>query len=267
MLKAISFLLVAPAVSGLILFSAGPALAEDETAATAADEPVVLDGVETAEPTALPSNFGLWWRGWRERVSLALTFDSVKKSEKALLFAEERVRLADYITQNADDPKIQEKAQQMLAKANQYMEKIQERQSDLINNGGERAKILLGNLAAHYANQERVMEKLEDKLPPEKLEQFQSSRRSAEARTEAFLSRLAEHQNVPAEVKEKIIRTKERVGEKLKAREEFRTEQKDILEKIRAGSQAAREELKQLRERKIKSLNRLNQIGEENSGQ
>ena len=43
---------------------------------------------------------------------------SFKKAEKQVKFAEEKIKLAEYITQNSTDVKIQEKARQMLEKAN-----------------------------------------------------------------------------------------------------------------------------------------------------
>jgi len=276
MVKISKFLLISLVVFGLMLFSAATICKAEEAAdttdattvsatnikieqlldqnASLADEPQELIDVTIAEPTGVPSNFGLWWRGLREQISLALTFDPVKKAEKSLVFAEERVKLANYITENSDDPKIQAKAQQVLEKANQYVQRIEDRQGELLNNTSEKVKNLMSNLSAHYANKELVLEKLEDKLPAEQLEQFQKLRQDVETRTTRFLNNLTENENVPAKVKEKIMQVKERVEEKLKAREEFRAEQKDILEEIKAGSQAAKEQFQQLREEKLQTM-------------
>ncbi|MFH1582708.1 MAG: hypothetical protein ABIB72_00105, partial [Candidatus Falkowbacteria bacterium] len=118
----------------------------------------------------------------------------------------------------------------------------------------DKVKTLMSNLSLHYANKERVMEKLEDKLPPEQLEQFQKLRQDVETRTTRFLNNLTENENVPAKVKEKIMQVKARVEEKLKVREEFRAEQKDILEEIKAGSEAAKEQFQRLREEKLQTM-------------
>ncbi len=53
--------------------------------AVLSDEPEALEGVQIAEPTSVPSSFGLWWRNWQERVSVALTLNPVKKAEKRLV--------------------------------------------------------------------------------------------------------------------------------------------------------------------------------------
>src|SRR3989338_5543746 len=98
MKKNSKFLLIGLAVISLAFLSAVAVRAEStaiddqtqallEQSANLTDEPQALEGVSVAEPTAIPSNFGLWWRGLREQVSLALTFDPVKKTEKSLLFA------------------------------------------------------------------------------------------------------------------------------------------------------------------------------------
>lgn len=231
-----------------------------EASASLADEPQALEGVTVKEPAGIPSNFGLFWRNLRERISLALTFDPVKKAEKSLKFAEERVKLAAYIIQNSGDPKVQEKAQKALDKANQYIQRVEERQDNLLKNAGERAKTLMSNLAWHYANKERVLEKMEDKLPLEKLEKFQQFRQQVEDKQGKILEALANNSNLPAEVKQKIKQVKENVQAKLQNRQEFRVEQKDILDKIKAGNQAAREQLETLRQEKLQSLEQARQL-------
>jgi|GEM_PF-1685312 len=268
MKKNSKFLLIGLAAIVLALFSAAAVCAEADEAASAddqvqavieqssdlADEPQELDGVSVAEPTAIPSNFGLWWRGLRERISLALILDPVKKAEKSLLFAEERVKLADYIIQNSTDTGVQAKAQQMLEKANQYIQRIEERQGDLLNNVSDQTETLLSNLSLHYANRERVMEKLEDKLPADKLEQFQGLRQQIEARQQNILDILTGSAELPAEVKEKMEQIKNSIQAKLQNREEFRLEEKAILDKIKAGNQEAKDELEKLRQERMENM-------------
>jgi len=236
------------------------ATAAIETSADLAGEPEALAGVEIAKPTKMPSAFGLWWSNLAEKVSLALTVDPVKKSEKALQYAEAKVELANYITNNTTDPKLQEKAGQMLAKANEYLTKIESSQTDLLKNPNEKIKNLMNNLATHYANKEKVMEKLEDKIPADKLSGFQVWRQAVASSTQNFLNNLATNQNVPAEVKAKINEVKNSINAKLEAREEVRVEQKALLEKIMTGDQAAKSELEKLRQER---LNNLEQVREQ----
>ncbi|MFH1402288.1 MAG: hypothetical protein ABIG87_01535 [Patescibacteria group bacterium] len=82
--------------------------------------------VEVAEQVQTnPSNFGLWWRGVRENIGLVFAFSTQKKAEKALIYANERMELADVFAQNAQTTEEQEKAQKMMDKANSFIEKVE----------------------------------------------------------------------------------------------------------------------------------------------
>ncbi len=259
------FLIISFVVLGLALSFANSVQAQennetDQVLAESAildDEPEDLEGVEITEVKSVPSNFGFWWRNIREWTSLALTLDPVAKSEKQLKFAEERMRLANYIIGNSADPKVQEKAQQMLEKANQYMQRIEEKKDDLAKRTDEKSQKLLRNITKHYLNKERVLEKIEDKLPPEKLEEFQELRQNYKERFEKILDDLQNNPNVPQEVKDRVADVLSQAKNIQQAREEFRTQQKDILEEIKAGSQEAREKLEELRQERKQNLEEL----------
>ena len=89
----------------IFLFSVSPVFAQttDNTSTTInneinnllTDTQEVLNGVSVSEQTNVPSGLGLWFRDWREKISLTLTFNPVKKAEKQLLFAEERIKIAE----------------------------------------------------------------------------------------------------------------------------------------------------------------------------
>lgn len=227
--------------------------------AVLSDEPEALESVQVSEPTSVPSSFGFWWRNWQERVSVALTLNPVKKAEKRLVFAEERVKLAEYIAQNSTDPKVQDKAQQMLVKANEYIQKIEDKKDDLVNSTDQRAKILLRNVVRHQVNQTLVLDKLEDKLPPEKLEQFQQFRERVETRQENFLQNLQNNPNILQEVKDKVSEVAARVEARVQERQEFRAEQKDLLNEIKAGNEQARTEFDVLRQDRQQQLQQVRQ--------
>jgi len=219
-----------------------------------ADEPEVLEGVQVEEPKSIPSGFGFWWLNLREKVSLGLTFNSVKKAEKQLRFAEERMKLAEYMIQNSTDEKVQEKAQQMIERAEEYIKKIEEKKSDLVFNSDQKAKTLLDNVAKHYLNKERVLEMIEDKIPPEKLEQFQQLRQTIGEKRETFLEYLENSPNAPQEVKDKVLEISQKIEDIKEEREAFREEQKDLLEQIKAGNQEAKEAFQQMREERKQAM-------------
>ncbi|MBU2539930.1 hypothetical protein KJ786_02115 [Patescibacteria group bacterium] len=242
--------------NAVITSEADQALAES---ADLSDEPEVLESVTIEEPKSIPSNFGLWWRNLKEQISLVITFNPVKKAEKQLKFAEERIKLAEYTLQNSTGPKIQEKAQKMVEKANEYIQKVEEKKNELAQSSDLKAKTILKDVAKHYLNTERVFEKIEDKLPPEKLEQFQQIRERIEERQGSVLEEIKNNFNVSQEIKDKVIEVGNKIKEKLQIREEFRAEQKDILDEIKAGNQEAKNEFQQLRQEKEQKTEELRQ--------
>ena len=273
------FLIVSIVLLGLVLFIP-PNVSAQENSASLTNETISseanqeltksasldnelepLEGVEVTEVKSMPSGFGFWWRNIKEWTSLTLTFDSVKKSEKQLKFAEERTRLANFIIQNSDDPKVQEKAEKMLEKANQHMQKIEERKDDLVKKTDEKSQKLLRNIAKHYLNKERILEKIEDKLSPEKIEEFQQLRKTFEEKRQNFLNDLRNNPNITQEIKDRVTDVLSQVDNTHKMREEFRMQQKDILEKVKAGSEEVREQAKErfeeLREARKKSQEQL----------
>ncbi|MBI3631286.1 MAG: hypothetical protein HY219_00255 [Candidatus Staskawiczbacteria bacterium] len=225
--------------------------------ATLDDQLEPLDGVKIDEVKSVPSNFGFWWKNIKEWTSLALTIDPVKKSEKLLRFAEERTRLANYIIQNSADQKVQEKAQKMLEKANEYMQKISDKKDDLIKKGDENSQKLLRNIVKHNLNKERILEKIEDKLPPEKIEDFQQLRKAIEEKDKNFLDNLQNNPNIPKEVKDRDSNVLSQVKDIQQVRDGIRIQQKDILDAIKTGNQDAKDQFEKLREERKQNLEQL----------
>lgn len=251
MIAKYKFLIVSIILLGLVLFA--------PLAVKAQDELETLEGVSVDEVKSIPSGFGFWWRNVKEWTSLAFTFDPVKKAEKQLKFAEGRARLADYIIENSDDSKVQEKAEKMLEKANQYMQKIEERKDVLIEKADERSQKLLNNIAKHYLNKERIMEKIEDKIPVEKIEQFQQFRQTTGELRQGFLDNLQNNSNVPQEVKDKISDVLSQVQNVHQVREEIRAQQKPLLEEIKAGNVEARQQFGELRQERQQKKTQIQQ--------
>ncbi|PIR43048.1 hypothetical protein COV24_04685, partial [candidate division WWE3 bacterium CG10_big_fil_rev_8_21_14_0_10_32_10] len=135
-----------------------------------------LEGVEVQEPTSVPSGFGLFLRDWRERISLVLTLDPVKKAEKQLLYAEERIKIAEKISEESNNPRAQEKAQKMIEQANKHIEKIEERKEKWSEKVGEDAERLRKNLATHHLRRDKALERIEERVPEEAREKFEELR-------------------------------------------------------------------------------------------
>ena len=206
-----------------------------------------LEGIEINESIKIPSAFGLFWKNIKENVSLAFTFDEGKKTELQLKFAEERTRTAEKMVEISDNPNVQEKATAMIEKANQYMEKVMAKKEKFIEKTDDRAKKLLTNIAKHELNKERVMEKIEDKIPVEKLEQFQAFRQGIEKKAEKFFNDIENNVNISDELKQIIIEKQQLIQNKIQEREDVRNEHQGLLEEALSGNEEAKVELQALR--------------------
>lgn len=220
------------------------AIISDESINTELED---LDGTIIEEPKNIPSGFGLMWQNFKQDLSLTFTFDKVKKAEKRLQYAEEKIKIANFIAEASDDPKVQEKAQKMIETANKHIAKIEENKDKLFDNIDDKKSRLLKNLATHQLNTEKVLEKLEDKIPVEKLEQFQIFRDKLAEKKDTFLEKIQDNANIPEDVKQKILDTKDTIEEKRIEREQTRLETKDLIQEIKSGNEEAKVELEQLR--------------------
>lgn len=201
---------------GLVL---APAVYADETVNTTDSSTVEqisnqdLEGIEVEDVTKMPSRWGLWWRGIKERVSVISTFDPVKKAEKQLKFAEERMRMADYIAANATDDKKKAWAEKMVEKSNTYMEKVEKSKEKWSNNPNAAKQRLFRNIATFEARKDRFMDKIEKKIPEEKMDKFQELRNNSAERGQRVMKAL-ENKNVPLETKQRLRTVREKVGNK-----------------------------------------------------
>ncbi len=222
-----------------------------------ASESEALEGVVIEEPKSIPSGLGIWWKNFTEGVSLGLTFNPVKKAEKQLKFAEEKTKLAEYMIANSTDAKVQEKAQKMLERADEYAKKIEEKKAEFLNNKDERAKKLLENITKHYLNKEKALDKIEDKIPADKLEEFAKMRENVEANAKAFLENIKNDVNVPQEVKDRIAQRVLKMENIKTQRTQIRTEQKGLLNELKEGNQEAKVELEKLRDERSAQMEKM----------
>ncbi|MBI5222668.1 MAG: hypothetical protein HY980_04220 [Candidatus Magasanikbacteria bacterium] len=217
-----------------------------------AEEPE-LEGVELEQPTEVPSAFGLWWKGVKEKVSIGLTFNPVKKAEKQLQFAEERMRLAELMAQKAEDQKTQARIHRVIGQAQEMMEKVEARRDRLLQQNDERARRLLRNVATHQVRREVVMDKIEEKLPDEAVEKWEELRERAASQERRLLNAIS-NENVPAEVREHLEAVKNRIEAHAEEVRQYRERRLKLMEEFKAGDEAARERIKELQQNRVEAL-------------
>lgn len=214
-----------------------------------------LKSVKIEEIAKIPSNFGLWWRSVRETLTLALTWDEMSKAEKALKFAEERMRIAKLIAeQNPDDEKAQEKAQEMIEKAERFMEKV-EAKKDKWSKDKSQEEIdgLVADIATHQSNTDVVLDELEKKLPKEKAEALSELREKRSEASQRLLNAI-ENENLSAETKAHLEEVKARIEDHLEEVKGYNEQRKALQEQVRSGAAGAAEDLEALREERQTQL-------------
>ena len=226
-----------------------------------------LEGVDLKKIEKAPGALGLWFRGIMENTSLVFTFDSVKKAEKRLRFAEERMRVIKIMTENAEDPKVAKRIVKIVLKAESFIEKIEKNRDKVAKKMGDKNDKFLENIAKHRINKEKVLEKIEDKIPVEKLEKFQEMRKKISERNAEFFSNILGRKGQSKELVEKIKEKSRDLRVIIAKREKVREEIKQLLDKAKEGDETAREKLKIKREKlKEKVVKTRGDVGEKRRG-
>ncbi len=213
-----------------------------------------LEGIEIDAPEHIPGNVGLFWRSIRERVSLTFTFDKAKKIEKRIKFAEERMLLAEAII--ASDPENANrvaKMEDMIAKAQVYVEDAQVRAEEMIANGDERAARAIANIATHQVRKDAAMARIETKFSEEGKERFVEVRTAVAERSKRLMNAL-ENENIPEDVKQHLEEVKLRIETKAEELTAYKEERDALKESAKAGDEDARMALKALDEERHTTL-------------
>jgi len=214
-----------------------------------------FDGTEVDEIEKIPSNFGLWWRSVRETLTLTFTWGEMNKAEKALKFAEERMRIAQMIAEKApDDTKAQEKAQKMIEKAQKFMEKV-ETKKDKWSEGASQEKMekMVKNIAIHQSNSDMILDELEKELAEGDTTAISELREKGAGSCSRLLNAVA-NENISAETKEHLEEVKARIEEHATEVAEYNMERKTLQEKVRNGEESAKADLQALKEERQTQL-------------
>lgn len=216
-----------------------------------------FSGLNAREYTAdnVPTGrFGLWWKGVSESVSLAFTFNPVKKAEKHVRFAEERMRMAAAMMDKAsDDPDLQDKSLKMIGKAQKFMDKVEDGKSKWLAREGEARENLLKNLGTHTALREAVFDRIEERLPEEALDKFQDLRDQGHMAGRRLMTAL-ENESIPEEIRDHLTGVKQRVEKFSEDLEIFKDMKKELRDLRAQGEEGTDEALKVLREERKSML-------------
>lgn len=215
-----------------------------------------LEGVTVAEVEKVPSGFGLWLRDWRERIVVALTLDSVKKAEKQLVYAEERMKIAEKILEESTDPNAQQKAEKMIAVAQKHIDKIQARKDKWVEKTNERVERLKNNLATHQLRKDKVLERIEENLPEEAKERFGEMRERILEKGRDFLGDLDDGE-LTERTFEHLRNVRDRIEDHVGAVKQFNQSRREILQNSDLSAEQKREEVRLLNDERKTRLEEI----------
>jgi len=225
-----------------------------------------MEGVDIPTYEAPPSWLGSLWQGVKEGVTLAFTFDPVKKAERRLEFAETRMRMAAALEGEAqDDPRLRDRAEKMLHKAQGYLEQIGRDQDKWLTKAleaGERGERLLQNIGRHQVSREMIMDRFEETLPDDdRLDRIRQMRQEGLETGKRLLNAL-DNENIPERVREHLGKVKQGIEAHATDVQRYREEKRQLLERRQQGDEAAQGELRQLQLRRQQQVEqRLNRYG------
>ena len=178
------------------------------------------------------------WQQFKENVSLMLTFDNLKKAEKKLIYAENRLRVGQKLLKK-DDKKSQEEAIKIISQADSYKYDIflnnKEDLNKLWQKDDDQVKNLIKNLSAHKINKAIVWSQAEKTVPVSSLNNLNSLRVKAEIKDLKSLNELTDSLNNlegREDLSLELNKTSVVIENFQKMREEFITSNQTILKKI-----------------------------------
>ncbi|MFH1947202.1 MAG: hypothetical protein ABIJ23_03550 [Candidatus Magasanikbacteria bacterium] len=254
-----------------------PILIESGNEVTAEGEPIIIGGwdsladqedigyidVELEEINKIPSGFGLWMRGFKERVAVVFTFDPVKKAEKQTRFAAERVHLAEYMLENSDDEKVQLRAEKVMEKAHRLVEKVEVKKEKWLERANGEKEKMLKNIATLQIRKEYTLDLLEEKIPEEKQEGLKKLREEGLKINERLVNVL-ENENISDEIKQHLQNVKDRIEAHAEEVKQFRDKKMELLQATKEGVEGAKIQLQELKQDKKEELEMVRMQYKEN---
>jgi hypothetical protein len=177
------------------------------------DETVSAQDLGVKEPRLLPDSpfyFAKnWWRGLR----LGFTFNPVKKAELQERFANEKLLELKKLAAKKKDPKILEKA---INNYQKEIERVKTRAEALKGRVKNKARLesFLDKFIRHQALHQRILEKLETKVPPQAIEKIKQARKRHLERFRDVMLKLEDKDKIPERLEKSLEKIK---GSKFRA--------------------------------------------------
>ena len=224
-------------------------LAQDSSATADAklDEEVKAENLDIKEPTILPDSRLYFLKEWGRGIQSFFAFGQLKKTELEQKFANERLIELKALVEKNGDPKILEKATEKYEKT---MEKIAALAEKIKQKAGENENVskFLDKFTKQQLLQEKILQKLEDQVPPAVYQKIKEAR---EKHLERFAEVMTKLENRIQELQKRLEeQTKEISGSKFKDFKNLET-LKELEEKV---PEQAKEAIQKAQENVLKRL-------------
>ena len=219
------------------------------------EEDISAQDLEIKEPKLLPDSPFYFVKNWWRGIRLGLTLDPAKKALLRQRFADEKLIELKKIAERKKDPKALEKARKNYEKEIEALKKAAER----IKNVKDKQKVesFLDKFVRHQILHQKLLEKLENQVPPEDFEKIKKAR---EKHLEKFKDVM-----LKLEDKEKLPERLEKAVEKMKGSEFKEIKALEILKRVeeKIEDEDAKKSIQRARERILnKTKKRLEQMPE-----
>jgi hypothetical protein len=172
-----------------------------ESSATTADEAVNLDenvqasDLNVGEPTLLPDSPFYFLKNWAREIQSTFTFNTVKKAELRLKFANEKAIEMEKVAQKTQDPEIIKKAienyQQEVTKVEKVTQKIKEKAGE-----SEPVAKFLDKFIQQQTLQQKVLQNLQEQVPAEVYQKIEQTREEHLEKFGAVMAKLEDKEGI-----------------------------------------------------------------------
>jgi len=217
--------------------------ATDPTTTTPATE---YQGVTIETPAQAPSPVQLWWKSIKEDMSLIFTMDPNKKSELAMKFAEERMRIAEKFLSSTNE-KQKAKAEKSLERAKIFMEKMSQQAEKALKKPNDKTKELLDNKKVFLEHQADLMNNLEQSAGPKQIERVVEMREKLEKES-TRLQQAISNEKLPEDGRAQLKEIQTRIEDHQEAVKTRIEDMKELKKAEKEGDETAKEKLEALKE-------------------
>jgi hypothetical protein len=230
-----------------LLLTFGSVLAQETPEEVILDEDIQPEDLGVAKPTILPDSPFYLFKNLGRGIQSFFTFNPIAKAELKERFANEKLMELKKLNEESKSAEIIQKATENYQKE---IERVREAVEKIKEKAGENEKVgsFLDKFTRHQILHQRVLQKLEEQVPPEAFEKIKATR-------ERHLERFGEVMTKLEENKEKIRERLENNLQKIRGSEfkDFKNIEilKELEEKV---PEQTKEAIRKARENTLKRL-------------